>query len=760
MKAPRTLVIVSAATHHRWDGRLWSHAPYVREINLWAELFPRVVIVGPIVTTPPPGDGVPFAGSNIEVVGVPPTGGERVGAKVHQLVLLPLLVSRTCRALRRADAVHVRGPGNMGLLGVVLAPLFSRRLVAKYAGQWNGFPGEKWTVRLQRSLLRSRWWHGPVTVYGEWPDQPPNIVPFFTSVLTDAQIARATGAAPRTRHEGTVKILFVGRLSGPKNVATVLRAVARVRSLGVDAHFTVVGDGGERQNLEQLAAQQGIDGVVDFVGAVDVDDVLGHYERADTLVLVSESEGWPKAIAEAMTFGLVCVGSDRGMVPQMLGEGRGLVVPPGDATALAEALALVAAFPTESDEMAQRAAEWGRRHSLEGLKQAVADLLSERWGIPIGIPAARVSVLHVIDTLDAGGAERVAVNFVNQLPRDRFEPFLCSTRRGGLLAGEVLDDVGRLELGRTRRIHDLAALHRLARFLREQSIDIVHAHGTSLFIAAAACQLVPRTRLVWHDHLGATTDTRQRKRLLYRLAAARTDHIITVSKLLETWAEAELGLPPDHVTTIPNFVLPADGAAGRRDLADLAELPGVAGRRIACVANLRRQKDHFTLLGAMAQLIDDLPDAHALLLGAAVDAALERSISEQIETLGLGGNVTLLGARPDVAAVLERCDVGVLSSRSEGFPLALLEYGIAALPVAATDVGECGEILDGGAAGMLVLPGDSGALAGALHHLLTNPSSAAELGGRLKRRVEDRYGAEAVLARVEAIYESVLAGEP
>ena len=354
----------------------------------------------------------------------------------------------------------------------------------------------------------------------------------------------------------------------------------------------------------------------------------------------------------------------------------------------------------------------------------------------------------------------MAVNFVNQLPRDRFEPFLCSTRRGGLLAGEVLDDVGRLELGRTRRIHDLAALHRLARFLREQSIDIVHAHGTSLFIAAAACQLVPRTRLVWHDHLGATTDTRQRKRLLYRLAAARTDHIITVSKLLETWAEAELGLPPDHVTTIPNFVLPADGAAGRRDLADLAELPGVAGRRIACVANLRRQKDHFTLLGAMAQLIDDLPGAHALLLGAAVDASLERSITEQIQTLGLDGNVTLLGARPDVAAVLARCDVGVLSSRSEGFPLALLEYGMAGLPVVATDVGECGEILDRGAAGALVPPGDTGALAGALHQLLTDPASAAHLGDQLKRRVEDRYGAEAVLARVEAIYGSVLGGEP
>lgn len=757
MKTPHTLVIVSAATHHQWDGRLWSHAPYVREINIWAELFPRVVIVGPVVETRPPGDGVPFAGSNVEVVGVPPTGGDTLGAKLRQLTLLPLLMGRTCRALRRADAVHVRCPGNMGLLGVLLAPLFSRRLVAKYAGQWNGFPGEKWTVRLQRALLGSRWWRGPVTVYGEWPDQPPNVVPFFTSVLTGDQIAAAAAAAPRVRRKGQLRVLFVGRLSGPKNVATVLRAVARVRSDGVDVHCTIVGDGGERENLEQLATQQGIDGVVDFVGAVDLDDVLGHYERADTLVLVSESEGWPKAVAEAMTFGLVCVGSDRGMVPQMLGEGRGVVVPPGDDNALAEALGWIASRADESDEMGRSAAAWGRRHSLEELQQAIADLLSERWGTPLDIRDHRVSVLHVTDTLDAGGAERVAVNLVNQLPRHRFEPFLCTTRREGPLAREIAGDVGRLELARTRRIHDLAALRRLTRFLREQSIDIVHAHGTSLFIAAAAKRLVPGTRLIWHDHLGTSTATRQRKRLLYRLAASRADHVITVSHVLEAWADAELRLPAGRVTTIPNFVLPACTPPPRRGTADL---PGTPGQRIVCVANIRRQKDHLGLLGAMAQVVEAHPDAHALLVGAPIDPALARSIEARVTALGLDGNVTLLGVRPDVSSVLAGCDVGVLASRSEGFPLALLEYGMAALPVVATDVGECGEILDQGAAGALVPPGDPGALADALCHLLTDPSSAANLGERLKKRIEDRYSAESVLARVEAIYESVLAGEP
>lgn len=753
MTPTRTLAIVSAATHHRWEGQSWSNAPYVREINAWAELFPHIVIVGPVVDTRPKGDAVPFAGENIEVVGVPPTGGDGLAAKLRQLALLPVLLWRIGRVLRRADAVHVRCPGNVGLLGVLLAPLFSRRLVAKYAGQWNGFPGEKWTVRLQRAILRSPWWRGPVTVYGDWPDQPRHVIPFFTSVLTEDQIARAAGAVERVRSQDALRLLFVGRLSGPKNVDTILLAVARLVAADVDVRATIVGGGDERENLEQLCVRHGLTDTVRFVGAVDVDEVLEHYQEADTLVLVSESEGWPKAIAEAMTFGLVCVGSDRGMVPQMLGEGRGLVVPPGDVDALAGALTQVARHPTQSDEIGRRAAAWGRGHSLEGLQQAIAALLTERWGTPLGTGPARTGVLHVTDALAAGGAERMAVNLVNRLTRDQYAPHLCATRNEGVLAAEVREDVGRLALHRTYRLRDLAALRRLVRYVRAESIEIVHAHGTSLFIAAAALVFVRGTRLVWHDHLGASMATRERHRRLYRWAGRRADHVITVSHALETWDSAELGVPGDRVTTIANFVLPPEPEV---DLTPVPDLPGVAGRRLACVANFRLQKDHLMLLRAMARVVEALPDAHALLLGATVDVGVERSIVTRIAALGLEDNVTLLGARPDVARVLASCDMGVLSSSSEGFPLALLEYGLAHLAVVATQVGECEAILDYGNAGRLVPAGDDEAMAAVVIELFRSPSLARTLAERLHRRIDERYSADAVVAQVEAIYQAVL----
>lgn len=748
-RVPRTLTIVSSAPHHRWEGRLWSHEPYVREIDLWAHMFERVVIVGPATSTPPTGDAVPFGSPSIELRPVPPTGGDGLGPKLHQLLYLPLLVARVCRALLEGDAAHVRCPGNMGLLGVFLAPLLRRRLVAKYAGQWNGFDGEKWTVRLQRAVLSSPWWRGPVTVYGEWPGQPDHVVPFFTSVLSDEQVARARAVVRPPRRRGVLDVAFVGRLSGPKNVDTLIEAVAGLVRDGIDVRATVVGDGAERERLEDLARGERIDQRVTFVGAVGLDRVLDHYERVDTLVLVSQSEGWPKAIAEAMTFGVVCVGSDGGMVPQMLGEGRGLVVPPGDVDALTAALRRLADDPVAADEMGRRAAAWGQRHSLEELEGAIAGLLTDWWGTPIGTHAPRTSVLHVTDTLDAGGAERMAMNLANGLDRSRFRSFLCTTRHEGVLAAEARPDVGVLALGRRSRRDDPVAVLRVAAFLHRHRIDVVHAHGTSVFISAAACVLAPRTRLVWHDHLGADPSTRLPRRRAYRWATTQVDHVITVSRVLQDWDQRELAIAPHRLTTMANFVFP-----GRADRPP-PTLPGTAGRRVACVANLRAQKDHQTLLEAWRAVVDEVPDAHLLLLGAPVDPAVAAGVEATIAARGLGPHTTLLGTRSDVAEVLAGCTVGVLSSRSEGFPLALLEYGSAGLAVVATEVGECPTILDHGRAGLLVPPAQPEALAGALVELLIEETHRRTLAERLERRVASEYSAAAVIRRVEAVYDQV-----
>lgn len=376
----RSVAIVSHVVHYCSGKRLYAYGPYAREIDIWADLFPDVLIAAPCRDEVPPADCLAFTRTNISVLPQKEISGPTVARKLRSLVSLPALLWGLTRAMRRADAIHVRCPGNLGLLGVILAPLFSRRLIAKYAGQWRGYPAEPWTVRLQRALLRSPWWRGPVTVYGRWPRQSAKVVSFFTSALTADQLRRAA-AAKGKKMGSPLRTLFVGRLSAAKNVHVLLEALALLKAGGTQAHCAVVGEGPARESLEARSAELGLGDGVEFAGGASLDRVLSYYERCDVLVLASESEGWPKAIAEAMAFGLVCVGSNRGLVPEMLAEGGGVVVEPGDARALADALRRIAAAPEEYDAMRARAAAWGERYSLEALREALRELLVARWNL-------------------------------------------------------------------------------------------------------------------------------------------------------------------------------------------------------------------------------------------------------------------------------------------------------------------------------------------------------------------------------------------
>jgi glycosyltransferase involved in cell wall biosynthesis len=343
---------------------------------------------------------------------------------------------------------------------------------------------------------------------------------------------------------------------------------------------------------------------------------------------------------------------------------------------------------------------------------------------------SRIGILHLVDTLEPGGTERVAVNLTNHLSRERFRPFLATTRREGALASAVLPDVGRLSLNRSRTL-ELGAVLRLVDFVRENGIAIIHAHSSSLFLAA----LVPGVRIVWHDHFGRIAEE-ERPAWLWKPAARRASAVVAVSEELARWSRERLGM---EAVYLPNFIPEAPPGP-------IPDLPGTL--RVVCVANLRAQKDHLTLLRAFARI----PDAHLLLAGADVEPDYAARVRK--EAAPLSDRVTFLGSRPDVPDLLRACDVGVLSSASEGFPLSLLEYGRAGLAAVATRVGQCPEVLEG--AGILVPPRDPEALAEALLSLLRDPARRRELGERLARRVRERYSPAAVMARLEAVYDTVL----
>ncbi len=358
-----------------------------------------------------------------------------------------------------------------------------------------------------------------------------------------------------------------------------------------------------------------------------------------------------------------------------------------------------------------------------------------------------LQILFLIDALNAGGAENVAVNLANELVVKNYEVSLCATRRGGPLQTGISPLVNYFCLNRSSRF-DLFAAIRLAQFTRQQQVQIIHAHSSSLFIASLVKLFVPKIKLIWHDHFGAFA-IQTRSTPLYRLFVQFADGVIAVNKTLADWSVNSLRVPPEKVWNLPNFVQ-------KKEVHPLTNLPGQPGCRLVCVANLRPQKDHLTLVRAMKLVVEGEPLAHLILVGADNVPKVKENVWSEISYSGLKNQITWLGSRDDVQNILAGCDIGVLSSTSEGLPLALLDYGTAGLAVVATDVGECAEVLDHGVTGCLVPPRSPQDLANGILYFLGNPTVRIETGKNFQERVKILYSAATVIPRLEEIYQQVL----
>jgi glycosyltransferase involved in cell wall biosynthesis len=342
----------------------------------------------------------------------------------------------------------------------------------------------------------------------------------------------------------------------------------------------------------------------------------------------------------------------------------------------------------------------------------------------------------------------MAVNLVNSLPRDNYRPVLCTSRFDGPLASDVSADVVHIRLNRRNRF-DLSAIIQLAKTLERLDVRIIHAHSTSLFLAVAVNTLARRSAIIWHDHYGLH-QVASRNCWVYGIAARRAQAVISVTEALAAWTKDQLRVPKARVRYIPNFVY----ATKRTE--DIGLLPGKQASRIACVAGMRPEKDLINLVRAMKIVSRHVSGAHLLLIGPATDKAYCEKVRDEIWSCGLQAEITWLGERNDIGSILSHCAIGVLSSASEGLPIALLEYGTAGLATVCTNVGQCAEVLDEGRAGILVPAGDATALSGALISLLGSEDCCKKLGEVLARRVEKCYSSKAALSAVEELYTQVL----
>jgi len=339
-------------------------------------------------------------------------------------------------------------------------------------------------------------------------------------------------------------------------------------------------------------------------------------------------------------------------------------------------------------------------------------------------------IVQIIDSLEIGGAERMAVNYANALSKKIEFSGLIATRKEGLLKNKINDNVSYLFLKKNGAI-DLASIFRLRKFIKGNNVSHIHAHSSSFFLSVLLKLTLPKVKIIWHDHYGISQDLASRKNIILKLSSYFFTGIIAVNSALKDWAKTYL--LNSKVIYFPNFI------DFSNDDAEKIELNGYEGERIICVANLRPQKNHKLLLEAASVVINKYPDWTFHLFGKDFEDIYSLEIKSMIKDLKLGENVFLYGSTNKISSALEQCNIGVLPSLSEGLPLALLEYGKHQLPVIATNVGEIDKIIISENEGILVESNNVKELIQAINKLIGDETYRNQIAATLHKKIETDY---------------------
>lgn len=355
-----------------------------------------------------------------------------------------------------------------------------------------------------------------------------------------------------------------------------------------------------------------------------------------------------------------------------------------------------------------------------------------------------MKVLQLIDSLHAGGAERMAVLTANLIAEKGMESFLVATREEGILLEQLHPKVGYLFLRKKFKFDPIALLE-LKDFVVRNDISIIHAHSTSFFLAYLLKLRVPSRKLIWHDHYGRSEELDDRSAKILKVASRRFNHVISVNEKLEKWALNKL--KTQNVSYLNNFsMLNFDKGLAK-------PISGEEGKRILCLANFRHQKDHENLFRAWSSIQNRFPDWSLHCVGKSFEDGHYKKLQALIDELKLK-NLFIYGDRTDIGPIIKNCQIGVLSSRSEGLPLALIEYGLGELAVVCTDSGQCREVLDDN--GFLVEVENHELLAEKLSELISSENLRSRLSKSFSQHIVANYGPDNYFNKLNEIYNSVL----
>lgn len=367
--------IITHVVHIQKEDKCFAYAPYVREMNIWFKYVDEVIIVAPLQSKKILTDiDTSYDCHNINFKEIPNFNFVSFRNVFNSVFKLPIIFWTIFWAMKETDHIHLRCPGNVGLLGCVVQIFFpNKKKTAKYAGNWDPESKQPLSYRLQKWILNNTFLtrNMQVLVYGDWKNQSKNIKPFFTATYSEKE----KEVFAENKSNEIIEFIFVGSLVVGKNPLYAIKLVQKLIESGKKVYLNLYGNGIEKDNLDLYIKEYKLGDFIVLHGNQDRETIKKAYQKSHFVILPSKSEGWPKAIAEGMFWGCIPVATKVSCVPFMIDHGnRGVLLEMDLNKDLAQIYTVLEnqnVFAAKS----KRAKEWSQTFTTDFFEKEIRNLL-------------------------------------------------------------------------------------------------------------------------------------------------------------------------------------------------------------------------------------------------------------------------------------------------------------------------------------------------------------------------------------------------
>lgn len=318
--------IITHAVHKKVNNKIFAYRPYVLEMNLWSKYVDEIAILSPISKAEISKIEKNYTHNSISISSVPSFDILNLINKLKSIFVIPIVIIKIFKVMFWADHIHLRCPGNIGLLGCFVQVLFPfKPKTVKYAGNWDHKSKQPVSYRLQKWIVSNTFLtrNCKVLVYGNWNNQSKNIIPFFTASYSNHEIEEV----PEKKLNGLVRFIFVGTFSIGKQPMLSVKTIEELVKTGKNIKLDMFGDGKLFDDVMRYVKKNSLENYISLHGNQPKEIVKKAFQKAHFLIFISKSEGWPKVVAEAMFWSCLPISSRVSCVPNMLDEGkRGILV--------------------------------------------------------------------------------------------------------------------------------------------------------------------------------------------------------------------------------------------------------------------------------------------------------------------------------------------------------------------------------------------------------------------------------------------------